>query len=44
LRNRQPVGMRGAIQEELRAKLDTLPTAIKSQLISLGMLPFERLA
>lgn len=44
LRSRQPVGMRGSIQEELRSRLDTLPTAIKSQLISLGMLPFERLA
>ena len=40
----QPVAMRGAVQSELRAKLDFLPPAIESQLISLGMLPSERLA
>ena len=44
LRSLQPPAFRGSIQEELRGKLDVLPTAIRSQLVNLGMLPFERLA
>ncbi len=44
LRSRQSIAIQGSTQDQLMGRLQHLPAAIRSQLISLGMLTSERVA